>query len=750
MLFRSDDHSVSFDASSFSVYVIIDHEGSTTVTTPRVEFHFISQTFTGTSNPYSAPPYNFPNKANPSTFQTSQILTNGEALEMIANPPNVTSYQYEATHDTAIVAGKDYFTYSSETGLYSPVTSPDVSHIGDYYEIVYHLTTDSEIVAGTTYYTHSGNGVYTPVASPNVSEIATYYVRAISERFFYGWYVVEKHSDSTAYNGSRWEGSISYSWPTNSASISKIAFEVPMTLTDASGNALTDQTTLTAAQGSTPGTELKWTINDVTNSGNLDEEGIIHVYLAPIYEDYYFVNFRMGALDDTSQGGAGLRNSLLTRRLVVFGKATSVSVRIGDIACPSTDPTHKVFVGWQTEEMHSHNQYYQTMDDSGHEINSTGSSTGYYITLNENDFIGTSYDLYPLFVEARWLSFNTGKSGNGASYVGSSYRLTNDEGLGTTFNNRFFNDNKSVRKGYTLEGWYAFVNQDTDGNITNLSSPQDVVVRYLDADGNVQSVTFNMQAIKLVKNVNDSYSLVAPTDNADIAHTTVGSTTYTLYADGGAFFLQIGSDSHKLFAVESSGLMFYKTVDDLTLYANWTPVVVEYKVLVWEQNANDDNYTLQCYNTFSAIAEDTATITTSGDNGRNINIAMTADTSYNRTYTLQNTTENTTDYVKDLRFVHFSTCDGMSGGTNNGVEIQGDGSTVINVYYDRNVYTLRFDIGFARRTSTSGTTPTYAAMTATEAASYSGTVYGVVDGNLVTLTSDGNGGWTYQIGRAHV
>ena len=82
------DGDVSFDAPGFSVYVIVEHEGGDVVT-PRVIFHFISDGATETSADsgiFEGTPYSFKNKVN--DLQTTQILKDGESLELIADPGN--------------------------------------------------------------------------------------------------------------------------------------------------------------------------------------------------------------------------------------------------------------------------------------------------------------------------------------------------------------------------------------------------------------------------------------------------------------------------------------------------------------------------------------------------------------------------------------------------------------------------------------------------------------------------------------
>ena len=239
---------VEFAAEGFSVYVIVNHEGEEEIVTPRVEFHFIGNDFTEGASSYTASPYNFVNTAG--EYQTTQILKDGESLELVVNPPNL-------------------------------------------------IVDDGE--------------------------------GSLSEKFFFGWYVVNETDDTTDLdqNTGKYSGIISYTWPAED--LEKISF--------------TDELTITAPENAVVGgTEVTWTLGDNSDSGTMDEEGTIHVYLAPIYEDFYFVNFRMGPKEDTS----GLVNKLLDRKLVVFGSGDSKEIRIGDIECSNTDPQHKIFVGWES------------------------------------------------------------------------------------------------------------------------------------------------------------------------------------------------------------------------------------------------------------------------------------------------------------------------------------------------------------------------------------------------------------------
>lgn len=313
---------VEFAADGFSVYVVVDHEGGE-IKIPRVTFHFIDLEYTeaesGSGYTYSASPYKFVNKSG--EYQTTQILKNGEGLEMIANPRNK------------------------------------------------------------------------------------------EDSVFYGWYVVDSDSAPD-------DNPITYTWTENP---SQVLFETPVEI-------------------SFDGTTVNWTLGEASGSGTVDDDGCTHVYLAPIYEDYYFVNFHLGPIDDP-----GLAGSLMTRKMIVLGSDGEAEIRIGNVLAPSPDAVHKIFTGWQTakpgEDGLVPDVSYITLDLEGNEINNPDGKTGYYITATEEKDI----DLYPVFAEARWVYFHTGKSGNNATYVGAKYLLTSDD-IGEDEENPYYFDSLPVSR----------------------------------------------------------------------------------------------------------------------------------------------------------------------------------------------------------------------------------------------------------------------------------------------------------------
>ena len=67
---------------------------------------------------------------------------------------------YELTEDTEIIQGKDYYTRTGEEGsyVYTLVENPVVEDIETYYELVYEHTEDTQVVSGKTYYIRDEGG----------------------------------------------------------------------------------------------------------------------------------------------------------------------------------------------------------------------------------------------------------------------------------------------------------------------------------------------------------------------------------------------------------------------------------------------------------------------------------------------------------------------------------------------------------------------------------------------------------------
>ena len=113
--------------------------------------------------------------------------------------------------------------------------------------------------------------------------------------------------------------------------------------------------------------------------------------------------------------------------------------------------------------------------------------------------------------------------------------------------------------------------------------------------------------------------------------------------------------------------------EDLTLIAEWGPAVVNYTVVYWTQNANDDNYTI--------IGE--------AKHGQAEVGTLISQLSVETTSVLNDTSyfpmTNFAKYSPNFSTGKFFSYAGMDSTVDT---VQADGSTVINVYFDRNVYTV--------------------------------------------------------------
>ncbi|MCR4885350.1 MAG: hypothetical protein K5919_00350, partial [Clostridiales bacterium] len=453
---QASGDTVRFSTDSFSVYVVVAHEGGDVIA-PRVEFHFISD-YPGnpqadSSNStvyYASDPYSFKNRNNDT--QTTQILKDGEALELITDPVNQ------------------------------------------------------------------------------------------NDSYFYGWYVVEPHVISGTtddYGIGTADQKLYYTWP---ATPDRITFESPISIT---------------ATGVSIGSTVSWSLNGVSASGSVDANGDVHVFLAPLFERYHFVNFMLRPRNTTGS------NNLMTRKLIAMGSADSVEVKISDIRSNSTDPVHLVFTGWEYYDAAS-GQWItkQTVDYDGSALADSGKDGVYFsVSLTGSE----SVDLYPVFIEARWVDFFAGVSGSGAAYVAS--RFLESWGRATATNppadtpdkNVFTNLEVSTRTGYAFDGWYAFAKTNsTTGEITNLTGSEAVEITYLTLDGEgdyvPHTVTVTTTAVKIA--------------NAD---GTINNSNYWSITDNGdgTGTLNNNDSGHKLLQTADGKLRFFDPLDRLTLSAKW-------------------------------------------------------------------------------------------------------------------------------------------------------------------------------------
>ena len=415
--------------------------------------------------------------------------------------------------------------------------------------------------------------------------------------YFYGWYTVDMSEDSVTYNNSSktYGGTIKYSWPLNDP----IRVE------------LDKNVTVSAVKSGSTITSIKWTVGNASGTctgTDIDSEGCAHVYLAPIYSNYYFVNFHLG------EKGTSIGDTLLSRKLIVLGSSNQTEVKVSDIQSPSSDPVHVVFIGWDRYNG-STPELIRTIDSNGEEIIQPGKD-GTYITAG-----AATIDLYPHFVQARYINFDIGPSGNGALFVKPQLIYTSDDAQGDEY--AVTSLSTTTRNGFTFGGWYT----GADG----------AGIQVTNADGTVRTEA----------SINESG-----------------------------------------FKVSNGKIYAYDELDSKTLYAYWIPnTTAQYKVVIWKQKVTDEagisdankKYDFETYyfdedwNTANPVTEAVL---------RN----------YSGSYVNDN---NQTVNVSNLNLLGMNYTGFQYSRSENLGTIDPQGGTVINVYYDRITYNLKFI--FARR-----------------------------------------------------
>ena len=438
--------------------------------------------------------------------------------------------------------------------------------------------------------------------------------------YFYGWYEVIKSADSVTYNSSNntYSGTITYNWPVNDP----IRVE------------LDKKVTVSAVKSGSTITSINWTVGNASGtSTDIDSEGCAHVYLAPIYSNYYFVNFHLG------EKGTSIGDTLLSRKLIVLGSSNQTEVKVSDVQSPSNDPVHVVFIGWDRYNGSSETpELIRTIDSNGEEIIQPGKD-GTYITAG-----AATIDLYPHFVQARYINFNIGPSGNGALFVKPQLIYTSNDAQGDEY--AVTSLPMTTRNGFIFGGWYT----EPDGAGIQITEAVDD-----DDDGRVK-VKANVSIIEY----NNEYA---------------------------------GNDKRS-FKVEGGQIYAYDALDSKTLYAYWIPnTTAQYKVVIWKQkstdapNINNENKTYDYYSYYYDKTWNTSNPVTE-------NIL--------RNFSGKNADGNDVNNVNLLDMVFYEDLNGpnkpatskadgfLRGRCENTGYIDPQGSTVINVYYDRVTYHLRF------------------------------------------------------------
>lgn len=417
----------------------------------------------------------------------------------------------------------------------------------------------------------------------------------------------------------------------------------------------------------------KWTENPTLITHDtvitVDEDEDTDVYLAPYYSRYRFVNFR----DHEREGDEA--SNIVARKLLVLGNNASTNVDISDVTADSPDAQSKVFYGWKYK-----NQTYQTRRATGEVIQKSITVTR--DDLGEDDHI----DVYAVFKDAAWLYFVHGENGWNAQYVGAIFAYLYDPEVPENERVCIEQLPSTTRPGYIFDGWYT-------GHMDNghIVYEQQVSMPLVDAS------------------VTGSSSII----------TTAGG-TIPLTEDGKTYI--------------SMGKLYLR--QEMTLYAKWRPVnSADYKVVIWKQKVSDSKNATDAEKTYDyhsyVLMEDQP----SGS------VILDSQAYQNQKFEDMKNSPDATERAKFDCFHYSRTEVVVNGNTYNGdipsQRVKGvvapDSSTVVNVYYDRDLMAINFYYtnDFKNDAPAAAVTESYVY---TAAISSTSTVFGVVNDNYVQLT----------------
>ena len=391
---------------------------------------------------------------------------------------------------------------------------------------------------------------------------------------------------------------------------------------------------------------------DVTESVDMD------YYVVPLYEHARFLQFNESEREEHNAG-----ERIIDRKIIALNDETGVAhVKVSDVSAALKNSRQEYFCGWSYLDK---NGQYSDLLIYSH----AGMHQDAYIEIDNDLFEangGKVIHLWPVYVSAHFLNFDTNAKGSGATYVGSIFvRSTTDISSVTPSGNR---------PGYDFDGWCAGTVE--NGKVT-------LGERISDANG-----TF-------------------------IANVTVTNKT-----------------GEVVFQTDASGNI--RLNKDVTLYASWRAnTSASYRVIVWQQRVTDAKDAAEANKTYyyvthytSPVVPATTQISESmitsftGTRADNTSISSVNLTTLSGKAEANVANEDFTGF----HYARYSCTDAT---------VAPDGSSAINVYYDRDLITLRFCLYDSNQSETIYTTTT----------STSGDIYGTDDGeNYFTVYYD-NGQW---------
>lgn len=161
--------------------------------------------------------------------------------------------------------------------------------------------------------------------------------------------------------------------------------------------------------------------------------------------------------------------------------------------------------------------------------------------------------------------------------------------------------------------------------------------------------------------------------------------------------------------------------DNQTVYAKWTPDETTYTVIIWRQQVGDDKNADDAAKTYD-YAESYTVSAHTGDTVNGSSSALSQNENLGGT--------------RDYKGFEYASSGVSRTDSTTDVTVKGDGSSIINVYYDRQLITMNFYSGSYRTQ--------YVYNEATGNFSSYGDYYGLVDGDYVQIYYNSNDGKWYK------
>ena len=364
--------------------------------------------------------------------------------------------------------------------------------------------------------------------------------------------------------------------------------------------------------------------------------------------------------------------------------AAEYVTEISEFYDPGVSPEYgQTFLGWAFDPAETDESRIYSFDELKTQLEAE---------LSTSFADGTEKKVYAKFLEAYYLRYmvNDGE-GNVGVLKSESVRVDSSNRTLTV-------DCEYSADGENFEGWINAADGGIyqNGSRITMNGHIDLYAKvdgrhWLVFNANTTGATFTGPQL-----IHDEYVTVRPEDPAKKGYIFKGWNTK---ADGkGEWWYKADGFSVNRFGGTIS--------EDTTLYAQWEGAANSYTVIYWKQKASDEAGLSDSRKSYDYVESVTV------DNNVRTGDAIVLPSGYNT----KASNSETSDYYQTA-FGHTD--------WNSGMTVSADGSTVVNVYYDRKAYHLYFQVKDYEYKETTG---------------IGGTQYGIYNGEYVTLYYN-NGTW---------